>query len=144
MGAAAKYSPYTPVHKVKVDLWWPPGRGHRYCSAGYHNRQSQSKTWKELHQPLKPFVDEFGFLNQDIGFLANVYPKSKERSPVDSREFQQDFEHNQPRDSSSEFFIRRIYCSEGCTYEGNILDDNAQVNQVEDIKLKLILYYIIY
>ena len=40
--------------------------------------RSQNANWKELAiQQLKPFVEEFGFLNQEIGFLANVYVKSK-------------------------------------------------------------------
>ena len=40
--------------------------------------QSQNKNWKELAiDRLKPFVDEFGFINPDIGFLANVYVKKK-------------------------------------------------------------------
>ena len=40
--------------------------------------RSQNANWKEIAiQRLKPFVEEFGFLNQDIGFLANVYVKSK-------------------------------------------------------------------
>ncbi|XPS88653.1 PolA2: predicted DNA polymerase I [Desulfosarcina variabilis str. Montpellier] len=40
--------------------------------------QSQNKNWKELAiDRLKPFVDEFGFLTADIGFLANVYVKKK-------------------------------------------------------------------
>ena len=41
--------------------------------------KSQSTNWKELAiRRLEPFVEAFGFLNQDIGFLANVYVKSKE------------------------------------------------------------------
>ena len=40
--------------------------------------KSQTANWKEIAiQRLKPFVEEFGFLNQDIGFLANVYVKTK-------------------------------------------------------------------
>ena len=40
--------------------------------------RSQTANWKEIAiQRLKPFVEEFGFLNQDIGFLANVYVKKK-------------------------------------------------------------------
>jgi len=40
--------------------------------------RSQSKSWKEIAiQRLEPFVETFGFLNQDIGFLAGVYVKKK-------------------------------------------------------------------
>ncbi|MEE4193957.1 MAG: hypothetical protein V2J07_02040, partial [Anaerolineae bacterium] len=40
--------------------------------------KSQTANWKEIAiQRLQPFVEEFGFLNQDIGFLANVYVKKK-------------------------------------------------------------------
>lgn len=40
--------------------------------------RSQTANWMEIAiQRLKPFVEEFGFLNQDIGFLANVYVKKK-------------------------------------------------------------------
>jgi DNA polymerase I-like protein with 3'-5' exonuclease and polymerase domains len=42
--------------------------------------KSQTANWKEITvQRLQPFVEEFGFLNQDIGFLANVYVKTKSR-----------------------------------------------------------------
>jgi len=40
--------------------------------------QSQNKYWKELAiQRLEPYVKEFGFLNPDIGFLANIYVESR-------------------------------------------------------------------
>ena len=39
---------------------------------------SRSANWKEIAiNRLEPFVEAFGFLNQDIGFLANVYVRSK-------------------------------------------------------------------
>jgi len=42
--------------------------------------QSQHKHWKDLTiQTLYPYVKEFGFLNPDIGYIANVYIKPKEK-----------------------------------------------------------------
>ncbi len=134
-----------PVNKLKVDIVVAAGSWPSILPApDIIIDRSQSKTWKELAiSRLKPFVDEFGFLNQDIGFLANVYLKSKDKI---AGQFQKNFsrilsitnqEISQVNFSSGVFIV-----SEGCTYEGNILDDNAQVNQVEDIKLKLI--FVIY
>jgi len=48
--------------------------------------QSQSEDTYELaKERLEPFVREFGFLNPDLGFLANVYIKSKEDLAVEFR-----------------------------------------------------------
>lgn len=47
--------------------------------------QSKSAHWMDLAiQRLEPYVNEFGFLNSDIGFLANVFVKAKEST---AREF---------------------------------------------------------
>ena len=135
-----------PVHKVKVDIVVAAGTWPSILPApDIVIDRSQSKTWKELAiSRLKPFVDEFGFLNQDIGFLANVYLKSKEK--IASR-FQENFSRilsiSNQKISQVNFSSGVFIVSEGSTYEGNtFLDDNAQVNQVEDIRRKLI--FVIY
>jgi hypothetical protein len=68
-----------PIYKKKVDIIlaassWPT----ILPEPDFIIDRSQSKNWKEIAiKQLEPFVEEFGFLNQDIGFLANVYQKSK-------------------------------------------------------------------
>jgi hypothetical protein len=58
--------------------FWRLIDGHQYCQNHRSIDRSQTANWKEIAiQRLKPFVEEFGFLNQDIGFLANVYVKKK-------------------------------------------------------------------
>lgn len=48
---------------------------------------SYDKHWKELAiQHLEPFVQQFGFLNQDIAFLAGVSIKQKENTARTLRE----------------------------------------------------------
>ena len=69
-----------PVYKENVDIIlaansWPS----MLAKPDHVIDKSQSTNWKELAiKRLEPFVEAFGFLNQDIGFLANVYVKSKE------------------------------------------------------------------
>jgi hypothetical protein len=76
-----------PVNKEKVDIViaarsWPS----ILPKPDLIIDRSQSKSWKELAiQRLKPFVKTFGFLNQDIGFLAGVYVKSKVKIAEDYR-----------------------------------------------------------
>jgi DNA polymerase-1 len=70
-----------PVHKSSVDIIlaanrWPSILPEPQTVID----KSRTANWKEIAiQQLKPFVEEFGFLNQDIGFLANVYVKTKSR-----------------------------------------------------------------
>lgn len=70
-----------PVHKSSVDIILA---GNRWPSILPEPQitidRSQTANWKEIAiQRLRPFVEEFGFLNQDVGFLANVYVKSKSK-----------------------------------------------------------------
>lgn len=45
--------------------------------------KSKDNNWKEIAiNRLKPLVDKYGFLNQDVGFLANVIMKGKEHIAV--------------------------------------------------------------
>jgi len=69
-----------PVHKSSVDIILAANRWPSTLpEPNVEIDKSQNVNWKELAiQRLTPFVEEFGFLNQDIGFLANVYVKSKE------------------------------------------------------------------
>lgn len=68
-----------PIHKTKVEIViassnWPS----ILQEPDQLIDKSQSRNWKELAiKRLEPFVETFGFLNQDIGFLANVYVDSK-------------------------------------------------------------------
>jgi DNA polymerase I-like protein with 3'-5' exonuclease and polymerase domains len=68
-----------PVHKPSVDVViaannWPSILPEPDLVID----KSRSANWKEIAiKQLEPFVEAFGFLNQDIGFLANVYVKSK-------------------------------------------------------------------
>ena len=70
-----------PVHKSSVDIIlsanrWPSILPEPQVIVD----KSQTANWKEIAiQRLQPFVEEFEFLNQDIGFLANVYVKTKSR-----------------------------------------------------------------
>jgi len=70
-----------PVHKSSVDIIlaanrWPSILPEPQIIID----RSQTANWKEISiQRLKPFVEEFGFLNQDVGFMANVYVKSKSK-----------------------------------------------------------------
>ena len=68
-----------PVHKSSVDIIMAANRWPSMLSEpDVKIDKSQNTNWKEVAiQRLRPFVEEFGFLNQDIGFLANVYVKSK-------------------------------------------------------------------
>ena len=68
-----------PVHKSRVDIILAANRWPSMLpEPDIVIDRSQNANWKELAiQRLRPFVEEFGFLNQDIGFLANVYVKSK-------------------------------------------------------------------
>jgi len=46
--------------------------------------KSKNKNWKDLIiQRLDPYVKEFGFLNSDIRYLANVYIKKKGKKTTD-------------------------------------------------------------
>ena len=71
-----------PIHKRNIDLVlaasnWPSS----LVKPNVVIDQSLNANWRELAvKRLEPFVEEFGFLNQDIGFLANVFVK------VDSKE----------------------------------------------------------
>ena len=69
-----------PVHKESVDIILAANSWPSMLPLPDHViDKSQSTNWKELSiKRLEPFVETFGFLNQDIGFLANVYVKSKE------------------------------------------------------------------
>jgi len=68
-----------PVHKSSVDIIlaannWPS----MLPEPDLVIDKTRSANWKEIAiQRLESFVETFGFLNQDIGFLANVYVKSK-------------------------------------------------------------------
>ena len=68
-----------PVHKPSVDVVlaannWPS----MLPEPDLVIDKTRSANWKEIAiQRLESFVETFGFLNQDIGFLANVYVKSK-------------------------------------------------------------------
>jgi len=68
-----------PVNKSSVDIILAANRWPSMLPAPDNEiDRSQNANWKELAiQRLTPFVEEFGFLNQDIGFLANVYVKKK-------------------------------------------------------------------
>jgi len=76
-----------PIHKPNVDIIlaasnWPS----ILPTPNIVIDQSQNNNWKELAiSRLTPFVETFGFLTQDIGFLANVYVKDKEAK---AKEFQ--------------------------------------------------------
>ena len=69
-----------PVHKSNVDIILAANRWPSILPApDVEIDRSRNDNWKEVAiQRLKPFIEEFGFLNQDIGFLANVHVKSKE------------------------------------------------------------------
>ena len=70
-----------PVHKSSVDIILAANRWPSILpDPQIIIDRSQTANWKEISiQRLKPFVEEFGFLNQDIGFLADVYVKSKSK-----------------------------------------------------------------
>lgn len=69
-----------PVNKECVEIvlassFWPSFLGKPEKEID----RSKSANWKEIAiSQLDPFVKEYGFLNQDIGFLSGVYVKSKE------------------------------------------------------------------
>jgi DNA polymerase I-like protein with 3'-5' exonuclease and polymerase domains len=77
-----------PVRKEKIELviissFWPP----ILPPPDEVIDHSKDKNWKEKAiSALEPFVREFGFLNQDIGFLANVYIGYKERVAIEFRQ----------------------------------------------------------
>ena len=68
-----------PVHKSSVDIILAANRWPTILpKPQIVIDKSRIANWKEISiQRLKPFVEAFGFLNQDIGFLANVYVKKK-------------------------------------------------------------------
>jgi len=68
-----------PVHKSSVDIILAANRWPSMLpEPDVEIDRSRNDNWKELAiQRLRPFIEEFGFVNQDIGFLANVYVKSK-------------------------------------------------------------------
>lgn len=68
-----------PVHKSSVDIVMAASNWPSMLPApDIVIDRSQNANWKELAIiRLKPFAEAFGFLNQDIGFLANVYVDKK-------------------------------------------------------------------
>ena len=70
-----------PIYKSNVDIiiasnYWPPilSKPDKFID------KSRSNNWKDIAiQRLEPYVKEFGFLNSDIGYIANVFVKSKRR-----------------------------------------------------------------
>ncbi len=107
--------------------------------------QSQNKNWKELAVvQLKPFVDEFGFLTPDIGFLANVYVKSK--STI-AKQFQDNIARLicDVKDLIPEFegecLTSQLDCSEGFdSSRYSCFKDFSKFNDDEKIKLILVIY----
>lgn len=73
-----------PIHKDNVDIVlaannWPTSLEKPNVVID----QSRENNWKEIAiNRLKSFVDKYGFLNQDIGFLANVFVKQKENIAI--------------------------------------------------------------
>ena len=132
-----------PVHKSSVDIILAANRWPSMLPApDVEVDRSQNANWKELAiQRLKPFIEEFGFLNQDIGFLANVYVKSKgsiakrfqwnlARLIYDIKEMIPEFKG---KCMTSQLFGWEEICSNG----NNCFHDDVKLP--EDDKMKLIL-----
>ena len=77
-----------PIYKTNVDIiiassFWPPilDKPDKVID------KSRSKHWKDIAiKKLDPYVKEFGFLNPDIGYIANVFVKSKNKQAEILRE----------------------------------------------------------
>lgn len=109
--------------------------------------QSQNANWKELAiKRLEPFVEKYGFLNQDIGFLANVYIKSKIPIAQRFRENLSKLLDDNLNCSSRQLsqLCTSLFSLEGknCSFGYNCLDLQSKSGLPEDEKLKLI--YVIY
>jgi len=109
---------------------------------------------------LEPYVKEFGFLNSDIGFLANVYLKTKTKVAKEFRRkiFDVLFSYAIRKNGSEEKSKLRVssLCEDLLSYYTNTqnltvstLDDERtstnQIDEKENFKSKLILVlYILY
>ena len=132
-----------PVHKSNVDIILAANRWPSILPApDVEIDRSRNDNWKEVAiQRLKPFIEEFGFLNQDIGFLANVHVKSKEaiakrfqsnmaRLIYDVKEMILEFKG---KCITSQLFGWEEICSNG----NNCFNDDVKLP--ENVKMKLIL-----
>jgi len=132
-----------PVHKSSVDIIlaanrWPSILPEPQIVID----KSQTANWKEIAiQRLKPFVEEFGFLNQDIGFLANVYVRSKSRI---AKQFQGNMERliheaiSLIPELEGECLTGQLFGSEEVCISGYTCFKDVDVELPTDEKIKLI------
>jgi DNA polymerase I len=137
-----------PVNKDSVDIivaakFWPqllPAPNTRIDKSQSKNKETAAIA------ALEPFVREFGFLNQDIGFMANVFVKSKASV---AKEFQRKLIHvlrannlDKVNDVTSQLYLGEKDISIGDTYKGN--DPDCKKGQLEDHKPKERLISVLY
>jgi hypothetical protein len=132
-----------PVHKDNVDIILAANSWPSMLQEPDHViDKSQSTNWKELSiKRLEPFVEAFGFLNQDIGFLANVYVKSKEsvakrfkeNLEIELQEINSRFSEVKSKFSTSASVLMEDFDSSGYIS----FKDNDEL--LEDMRIKLIL-----
>jgi len=134
-----------PVHKSKVDVIlaassWPS----MLPAPDIVIDRSQNANWKKIAiKRLEPFVETFGFLNQDIGFLANVYVKSKAKK---AKQFQENMAIliNDVKDHIRELKDNCITSQLGCLEDinggwSNHFEDKNELPLNEKFKLILAL-----
>ena len=137
-----------PIHKNSVDIIlaasnWPT----LLPQPNVVIDQSRNDSWQEKAiKQLKPFVEKFGFLNQDIGFLANVYIKPKE-SIV--KRFQENLTKILEDSTSSNFELLSQLCISSFSLEENSnsigvngFNNKEHEKTLFNKKLKLIFSYI--
>jgi hypothetical protein len=137
-----------PVNKDSVDIiiaakFWPqllPAPDKRIDKSQSKNKETAAIA------ALEPFVREFGFLNQDIGFMANVFVKSKTSV---AKEFQRKMVHvlranslNKVNDVYGPFCFLEKDNSYKDIYKEN--DPDTEKRQLEDHKLKERLISVLY
>lgn len=141
-----------PVNKSSVDIiiaakFWPqllPAPNKQIDKSQSKNKETAAIA------ALEPFVREFGFLNQDIGFIANVFVKVKVSV---AKEFQKKLVHvlrannlNKVNDATSPFHLGEKDISIGDIYKEN----DPEMNKIQlaghkpEYKLISVLYNLYY
>jgi uncharacterized protein YkvS len=137
-----------PVNKDSVDIivaakFWPqllPVPNKRIDKSHSKNKETAAIA------ALEPFVREFGFLNQDIGFIANVFVKVKTSV---AKEFQRKLVHvlkannlDKVNDVTSPLYLGEKNNTIGDIYKEN--DPKMNKGQYESIKPEYKLIIVLY
>ncbi|SDP81097.1 DNA polymerase family A [Desulforhopalus singaporensis] len=143
-----------PIYKNKVDIVlaannWPTSLEKPTLVID----KSKENSWKEIAiNRLKPLVDKYGFLNQDVGFLANVFVKQKESIAVRFQStlwgLAKDLSDNQKGNLSqfckSLFCIRKdLFLDKLLPFEGNnFSSDKEKLKSINVIKIIITKIYL--